>query len=361
MRPRIIFTCTMMLGFAPGCAEQSLPPVVASSKYLDYRTDADTSVLCMDDFLTREDRFVEAVAEMLGVDVPGERISFVWNPYMESGESWACKHSVDCYRYDEEQGSGLVISRSVSNRHELVHAVEVPALGETGFKVLGEGLAEYLGTGKSTAGVVAGFPAAFEAMVEDGELDYLLAQHFVGSIFARDGAEKYRAFRTALPGTATFQQFSDVFESIYERSLREALAEMSEPVHGLDRPLGCGEGTELEWTADGIIDTTITSQCGDGTFFGPGAVDGRPAFEATFVVRIPEPGLYDFTIQGPGVEGILIACSFESKSHGLGSNSGQTIQGQLDPGEHVLLLRFPANDEPRGEATVSLKYVGPIT
>jgi hypothetical protein len=357
MRSLSLWTTTLV--WAVGCAEQSLPPLVASSKYIDYHTDADPSVLCMDDFLAREDRFVEEVAEMLGVDVPTGRISFVWNPYMESGESWACKHSVDCYRYDEGQGTGLIVSRNVWNRHELVHAVEIPALGAEGSKVLGEGLAEYLGSGKSTAGVVDGFPAAFEAMVEDGEVDYLLAQHFVGALFLRDGAEKYRAFRQALSASAGAQQFSSTFEAIYGRAWSEALAEMNEPVHGLVQPLGCGDGNELEWTADGILDTTIASQCGDGSFFGPGTVHGRPAFEATFIVQIAEAGAYDFTVRGAGVEGILNACSFEIKSQSIGSNGGQTIQGLLYPGEHVLLLRFPAADEPRGEASVTIEYVGP--
>ncbi|MDC0716546.1 hypothetical protein [Nannocystis bainbridge] len=358
-RARLVITAAALLGGSAGCAGEDLPPLVASGRFIDFHTDADASLLCMDDFLAREERFVAAVAGAVGVGVPTGRIRYVWDAFAASGEPWACERSRDCYRYDESRDSGLIVSRTVVNRHELVHAVEVPALGQAGSKVLGEGLAEHLGSGTSTAGVVAGFPAAFEAMVERGELDYLLAQHFVGSIVARDGAAKYRAFRVALPGDARLPQFVEVFESIYGRSWGEALAAMDEPIYGLNRPLGCGEGEPLAWDAEGSIDRSVVSQCGDGTFFGPGLVDGQPAFEATFVVEVARAGLHDFTIEGAGVEGVLQACASATMSQSLGSHGGQTIRGSLEAGEHVLLLRFPADDGLRGEAKLRLAFVGP--
>lgn len=356
----VFYSYTTMLALIAGCQDAVLPPLVASGKYIDYHTDADASVVCMDEFLAREDRYVEKIADLLGVEAQAG-IQFVWDPHEEAKESWACKNSVDCYRYDEDKGSGLIISRNFFNHHELVHAVEVPALGETGSRVLGEGLAEYLGSNKSTAGVAADFPVAFEKMLAGGPdaFDYILSLHFVGSLFPRYGAEKYRALRSVLPGDASPEQFADAFESIYGHSLGEALAEMVEPVHGLDTPMGCGQSPELEWSAPGLIDTTITSQCGDGTFFGTGYVYPRPAFTSTFAVQVSETGSYEFTIQGDGVEGVLRPCSFDTPSQSIASIGGRSITGIFHAGEHVLSLGFPQNEEPRGQAMVTLTLLSP--
>src|SRR5690606_25968652 len=82
--------CALLLALA-GCNQDfELPPLVASSKYIAYRTDADASVICMEDLLAREDRFIERTASLLGVDPPSSAIDFVWDPVQDGSEPWAC-------------------------------------------------------------------------------------------------------------------------------------------------------------------------------------------------------------------------------------------------------------------------------
>jgi len=55
---------------ASGCGDLVVPPIIASSEYIAYHTDVDASVICMDDLLAQEDRFIERTAALLGVDPP---------------------------------------------------------------------------------------------------------------------------------------------------------------------------------------------------------------------------------------------------------------------------------------------------
>jgi len=75
----VFYAYTTMLALTAGCQDVVLPPLVASGKYIDYHTNADASAVCMGDFLAREDRYVEKIADLLGVEVQAG-IQFVWNP-----------------------------------------------------------------------------------------------------------------------------------------------------------------------------------------------------------------------------------------------------------------------------------------
>ncbi len=363
--------CAILI-LAAGCADdvEKLPPLVASSKYIDYHTDANASVICMDDLLAREDRFIEQTAATLGVEVPTGTIHYVWEPVRDfrDPKPWACKSLGDCYRYRENENYGLIVSSNVSNHHELVHTVEIPALGQSGYQTLGEGLAEYLGSSKSSEPAQVGFPEAFKAMVARGpqSVDYRLALHFVGSLFSRHGAEKYRELRVKMPGNAGLEQFAAAFEIVYGQALDDALDEMGDDVRAVDQPAGCveGEGREISWTSAESIETTIESSCGDGAFFGGGFADGRPGFGALFVIEVPKAGYYDLTIRGVGGEsgqfqGSLTTCSLGMPGGSVASAAGATGRGLLYPGKHTLLIGFPSGPEARGEATLRLEYIEP--
>lgn len=351
-----------------GCGGDQLPPLIANSKYIDYHTDVDVdaSAVCMDDMLSREDRYIERTAKLLGVDPPSRTIHFVWDPVQDGSEPWGCDGSAEtCYMYRGGSDLDVVVSDDLSHHHELVHAVEFQALGE-GNLVLVEGIAEYLGSLNQNTFADGTFPELFKAMVAAGPettMDYGLARHFVGSLVARHGVAKYRALRAKMPKDAGLERFAEVFEAEFNQSLDKALIEMSEQVRGNDVFAGCEEGgaPELAWTGEGLLETTVDSSCGDSWFYGAGFVEGLAGFFGRYVIEVPEAGYYNLTIGGSGgpapLRGAILACSFSGD--GIASRGGRTENGLLHAGKYSLVIAFPPRTEPIGGATVQLEYSGP--
>ncbi len=352
------------------CAEPgppALPEIVASSKYIDYRADADTSVLCMDSTLRRGDAFVEDVAARLDVALPTGRINHLWDPTQSASdpEPWGCDDpngAYNCYRYYDDENVGLITSKAFIQYHELVHAVEIPALG-FGHDILMEGLADYLGTNNTSDAALAGFPTAFLTMLDSGQdpVDYTLSMHFVGSLIERHGPEKYKTLRTLLPRNAPPEQFQREFEAVYGTPLGVALDGMSTPIQGLHPLEGCGpEPIELlPWTDVGQINSTLTAQCGDPWFVGGGFAAEFPGFGASFAVDVTQPGPYMLTLSGsddPYAGGSLASCDGPWM---LTSPRGFTGTAELGPGRYVLSVLFPESPLPEGTVSMQLAEVTP--
>jgi len=348
------------LGASPDSLDE-LPDIVASSKYIDYRTDADVSALCMEDTLAREDRFIDDVAAFLAVDPPTGRIEFVWDPHQSFMENLPdCTSPIACYRYYKEENYGRIISSGFAQYHELVHAVEIPALGERG-RILAEGFASYLGSNNNTAPLLPDFSPRFHASLDEPPGDYLVAMHFVGSIIERHGVEKYKQMRRSDLADGDPAEFAELFESIYDYPLADALAEMSaKPIRGKNPAFGCVDDSveTIAWTAPRLIETRIDGQCGDGWFVGPGFIDDRSSgFGKEFRIEILDEGIYEFSLRStdgsePHPEGSLSSCE---TGDGHISLEGLTIVGKFAPGRHVLSVAFPRSDTPRGEAMLHLK------
>lgn len=370
MNAGAILPPSLVLLALAGChREFELPPLVTRSQYLEYYTDADASVICLDDLLEREDRFIERTAGLLGLDAPPGTIDFVWDPVQDDSQPWACDPNTDCYRHREEDDLSVVVSRALTHHHELVHAIEGQGLGAGAHQTLEEGSAEYLGTLGSTAFVPEEFPGAFKAMLAESPQpnDYRLAMHFVGSIFIRHGAAKYRALRARMPADARLEEFAGVFAAEFGQSLDDALVEMSrERVNGVDLFSGCGDGEahELTWTDEGALDASIESSCGDPWFYGGGFSEGLAGFYGRYIVEVPEAGYYELTVGGVGdgpapLRGLLTGCSFDTLDSQAASLNGQTDRWLLKPGRHSLAVAFPQRSEARGDARVRLEYVAP--
>lgn len=344
------------------CHESSggldLPEIVASSKYIDYSPLADTSVICMDDTLAREDRFIEDVAAFLGVDLPSGRIRYIWEPALsfDAPRPEECGgEAFSCYDYLPDDNGGLIHSMSFFQEHELVHATDVPALG-VGHATLVEGLADYLGSFNSSESVLEGFPEAFRAMVARSPKpdDYRLAMHFVGSLLLSHGVEKYKELRKALPADGDLAALEAAFEAVYGETLSAALVTMNVPIQGVLIPTGCADGELLAWTAPGLLETTLHGECGDGSFIGPGFTDGRTGFAKPFAVEILDAGYYSVTVSGldPLAEQpsyALIPCP--DVESGLYSGAGG-----LYPGRYYLAVGFPAGPAARGDAKFKLEF-----
>ncbi len=353
-----------LLACHDSAVDTALPEIVASSKYIDYSPYADASVLCMDDTLAAEDRFIEEVAAFLGVGTPSGRIRFIWDPRQKLGnmQTWACEGiASSCYVYDEAKDLGLIRSVGFVEYHELVHAVDIPVLGE-GHRTLVEGLAEYLGSSQSTEDILKGFPEAFKAMVARAPQpdDYRLAMHFVGSILRDHGVDRYKSLRKELAADGDLEAFETTFEAVYGETLSAALIAMSEvAIQGkIQDTCVTGGQEELNWTSPGLLETTLRGECGDPTFIGPGFADSRDGFVKSYIVEITEAGFYDLTVTGPGLPS-------EQPSYSMrpcpGVETGvESAGGGLYPGRYELGVGFPAGPEARGEAAMRLELVVPF-
>jgi hypothetical protein len=354
-----------------GCGvDFPLPPRVAGSEYIDYHTDVDASVICMDDLLAREDRFIERTAGLLGVDPPSGTIDYVWEPAADGTKPWECPdmRAEDCYQHSED-GISVVVSDSLSQHHELVHAIEHRAMRPDGHNTLEEGLAEYLGTLNVSTFTTDKFPDEFKEMLAASPMpgDYRLAMHFVGSIFARHGVEKFRALYMKMPTDAGLDEFAAVFEAVYGQTLDAALIEMSGvPLRAIDTFVGCddGEAPALAWADDALLDVTIESACGDPLFYGGGFTDGQAGFYGRYLVEVPRAGYYDLKVDAaPGgpmpLRGLLTGCSFEMIASAAISRRGASDRALLQPGRHSLIVAFPPASEARGTATVQLTFFAP--
>lgn len=356
-------SCAILLALTGCGGDFELPPQFASSEYIVYHTNVDASVICMDDLLAREDRFIEHTAALLGVEVPSHPIDFVWDPINDGSEPWACPEGAPaCHFSREGDDLSVIVSEGLAQPHELVHAIEIQALGH-GHPTLSEGLAEYLGAPRAVPSE-ATFPELFKAMLAKSAepANYSLAMFFVGSIFARHGATKYRELHARMPASATLERFAEVFEAVYGQSLDDALREMSGgTVEGLLPFPGCAEGEarEIPWTSEGLLDAVIEGSCGDPWFAGGGFSDGKAGFRGYYIIEVPKPGYYDLTVTGGPLVGIVAGCSFALLQSAVGSKNGQTGRNLLEPGRHTLAIAFPPGPEARGEAKVRLAYVGP--
>ncbi|MCY1069732.1 hypothetical protein OV090_33635 [Nannocystis sp. RBIL2] len=320
----------------------------------------------MDDLLAREDRFIEKVASELGVEPPSGRIRHiqVTGAEFDVPKSWPCPASMDCYWYNEERNLGTILSVGIVNFHELVHAVDIPALGD-GHRTLGEGLATYLGSITRSDSVVAQFPERFLAMLTESPKpsDYPVAMHFVGSLWVRWGAEKFMQLRREMPADATLDQFASVFASVYDVPLDAALSQMTVPLSGQLIPLGCGDGVEqIFWDGDKSTEAYLRGECGDPGFVGGGFVGDFMGFGKTFTIDLPQAGYYriavtapegappSFSMDGcPDIDAVSIASALDGRWEGI-----------LYAGRHALSVAFPQAPEPKGEAHLKMEWLGPL-
>ena len=367
---RVMAPLTLLCAYLSACTEEAaweLPEIVASSRYIDYGTWADTSAVCMDAKLRQWDQFIEQTADFLGVEPPSERIRYTWVPkQFDAPGRWGCSGTaLGCYLGIEE---GLFIFvHSPEILHELVHAVELPALGGA-HPVLVEGMAEFLSTTTNTLVALDDFAEEFLALLESterlaGRDDYRLAMHFVGSLVNSDGIVKYREFREALPRDGRLDEFASTYEAVFGEDLFGALEAMSsQPVTGLQVPSGCVEDPSLETislTESGSLEAPLAGACGDPHFYGFGFEHPAPGFDKQFVLEVDVEGSYALTVQGPHVDTGPLVVQLEScpgtEFVYMWVEAGDVGLGTLGAGRHSLRVYYPPRPEPVGEAEISLK------
>ncbi|WAS92769.1 hypothetical protein [Nannocystis punicea] len=368
--PRIT---TLFLLALSSCAEEDegveLPEISASSKYVAYGTWADTSTLCMDDRLARWDTFIERVADFLDISPPSSRIRYTWVPEgLSSPERWGCADSnTGCFK-GSRQG---VFVREFEIVHELVHVVGAAGLGR-GHPILSEGLAEYLGSFRSTETKLEEFPDEFRGLIDSGGRpesygDYTLSMHFVGATIERHGASAFTEFYRSLSADVTFEEFESTYQAVFAEDLSERLLDMSlHPVLGQFVPWACrtGSGAEtLDWSAATELQATIHGECGDPHFVGPGH-DSPYDLTKDYVIEVESAGGYRLEVTEIDAAKGLLAATLEScpgVPYGrLVVENGYSFEGTLSPGRHVLTVYFPPTTELEGDADVALKLLYPV-
>lgn len=357
---RIVCAALSLCG-APACerdapdAGPALPEVRARSRYIEYATWADDAALCMDWTLARMDEFLEETAAYLEVDPPAPgSVRYVWVPEeLQTEDVWGCRNATPgfpdgCYRSMDE--GGLIYTEQVPHPHELVHAVDIAALGAP-HVLLAEGLAEHLGSSTRHADGLPGFAAGFEALVRGGERprDYTLPMHFVGALLDEGGVDAFKQLRAAVPGDASWDEFAAAYQDVYGEPLPAALARMeTRTVVGRLAPPCAGE--ELAWTDPVALTATLRGRCGDPGFVGAGGVDGTPAFRKSFVLDIAEAGYYRIVLTGldPGLDpgtpvAALSGCAGVDSELVVATAQGGSL-GRLEPGAHQLTVAFTRAD-----------------
>lgn len=377
MRRSALILCVMLGGCTPEEEgfDGPLPPVVASSKYVDYSTWEDAAPVCLDDQLAKWDRFIEETAAFLEVEPPRGRILYVTVPlplaspfgeimvlpdYDVPEEAWGCgETAAACYRYLRDEDRGLIFSKTNQMFHELAHAVDIPALGNS-HPVLKEGLAQFVSYYDPFARVPEDFSEAFKEMVAAGPhpKNYLLAMHFVGSLIVRDGIEKFKELRAQLGPEDDLEALAAAYAKVYGEELDAGLSAMTTPIEGVAGELGgCASENVLEWTEPGVIETTVSGACGDGSFVGFGS-----GFYKAYVFDVAEAGMYRLTLTGPASEPLsaqVFGCPGEFGLSGYGSYDGQTVH-DMRPGRHVVYVNFPPGPEMKGEARLKLELQQPL-
>lgn len=352
-----------------------LPPVGASSKYVDYSTWADAAPVCLDDRLAQWDEFIEEAAAFLEVEPPSGRIRYVAVPlpystpfgevkalpdYDVPDNAWGCSETAaGCYRYLRAEDRGLIFAKMEELFHELAHAVDIAALGYS-HPVLMEGLAQFVTLSDPYARVPEDFPTHFMEMVAAGPHpnNYALAMHFVGSMIERGGIEEFKELRAQLARDDDLDALADAYARVYGEDLEAGLAAMTTPIHGLGlSPDPCAAEETLGWTSPGQIETTLRGTCGDGSFVGFGS-----GFSKRYLIELEEAGDYEFTVEGPGAvsPGIEIGgCPGFFGLAGYGNHDeGHWVVVDVRPGLHVLRVHFPPDPEAKGEVTLKVAYMG---
>jgi hypothetical protein len=346
--------------------EPALPERVVEGEHVDYYTWADDSAWCVDSLVSAMDAYVGEVADALEVAAPEQVIRYVWVPApLRSPDTWMCDRgdlSIGCY--DLFDRGGMIHGGGYFMRHELVHAVSVPAL-DPGSRVLEEGLAEYMSSSLDTEAVRAEFPEAFRAMVERGPLpdDYRLAMHFVGHLLERWGLDEYKRLRTRLEWDASYEELAAAFGEVYGEDLDEVLVEMERTAIVGRGPRACsGDEEELVWEGQDL-EVVLTGACGEPDFVGPGRVEGQPEFFKDFVVEVPAAGIYEAYLDAGDVppesaQVSLGGCPGVASGYLSGRAGGGGV-ALLGAGRHLLQASFPPNVERRGEMTLIVRYLSP--
>ncbi|MDC0667629.1 hypothetical protein [Nannocystis radixulma] len=370
IKNKVRWPSAVLLVTALACEQEQsrlpTPDVVATSRYIEYSTWADPTLLCMDSQLAAADLFVEKTAAFLHSDPPPvSSIRYIHVPesLQDPARTWPCPSSIGaCFLREGRvlDDRSAIYSPRPMHWHELVHAVAHHAIGRGGHWVIREGLADYLSQAGSTGAILEDFPQALKDDLEREEpsSDYRMATHFVGSVIERYGIARFKQFVARLDSDDRWEGVSSAYALEFGQDLEAALAEMALAPITLKGLFEC-EGEAIPWTSDGELDVTLTGTCGDPFYVSPGVAEETPGAFKTYVFDVSESAMYEFSLtsSNPGtVYGMLQNCDFRA-SWWVALDEARSVP--LEPGKHVLSVGFPYGDDMLGELDFRLSRLAP--
>jgi hypothetical protein len=285
--PRFDWPTTLSLASLVLACTPAFPEVTWTGEHLHVAQEA-VGLVC-EGSNPYQDRFVERLAEVLGVEID-EPIRFAYIERSELEEYCFQDDIWGCY-YDDKAYSIFPVLT-----HELAHAVADRA-GWDGPRVFREGFAEAFAFNNDSG--VERLP--IRAVVEDFAVDsdnYYTAGLFVRFLVEAYGVERFGAFMRATRRDADFGAIAASFEAHLGETLDEALdAFDAYPTcsawENQAAIVECGMEA-LPWGPDGL-EGTVSLDCEDAGSIGPFSVD-PPEMWAARSLDVPEDGTYTISV-----------------------------------------------------------------
>lgn len=295
------------------------------------------------------DRFVPFVRDQLGLDPAArELIPYTWLTHDEY-HAWAPDFDRPTGGYFDGTAA---YGAEPAIFHELVHAVDSPALGGRRFFV--EGLAVAFDPALDGGSRYSrGDPRPYLTVTYTDDLDevrklYAAGGAFVAYLISRHGAARFLALHDRLGLGASEARIRKVFADVYERELDlevEAFLGDACPDDASEtpRPFACA-GEAIAWATESTwFDArAITCEAAEAVG-GHGDSDGESLVRVAVTVEIPEAGAYELRAFGDGhVRAILASCGrCPWLADDVVIQAAPTIVG-LEAGRHALVYRGEA-------------------
>jgi len=376
--PTHLLAASLALSACADDPEWDLPPLVASSQYIDYR--AWTGPMCMDDALADWDLFLEETAERL--DAPPTRVTYAWVPHeFDEPDRWGCVAGMlGCFRLGPDL-SRVVFSRLAEHHHELVHAVESPAFPNR-HHFLKEGMATYLSEWEWVSLRPESPPSQDELarLITDGPRtreEYAAAAHFVGWVIERHGMERYRDLAARWPAGGDYADLEVAYAAAIDADLAADLIDIGlTEVYGRRHDFVCDPDTVapvLPWGPGQSFALTLSGECGDIGPTGPadpadplptGAT--LPGFIRVLALDIPESGAYALRF-GPAAAALTSPTLATAALRGCpdanfspawtgGDSVGVTL---LEAGRYRLEVNVPPRPDSARDIDIFIDYIAP--
>lgn len=335
-----------LAGLGPaGCLDA--PEVSVVTEHFEIAADFDHRVCAGTlDALERQLEFVEdALWPTLSDD---ERIQFYW--ITRNLDQWCGEGRTGCYW----PGTRVVVGDPASAMHEIVHVVlDAPA---TSNLFVEEGLAElYSGVGAYHRPAASGRALPSELIdldrseYREGELDYLVARHFLSYVHASRGKSRVRSVARAVQRGETPEKMRAIFETMFEKSFPEI------EQHYLDASRRFYSGIRERTVArvpEDTAHTRVRLDCDAVDTRGP-MFDGGPGMYQTMRYSSAGVTIVDLTLHGPARVQLRVfsAPSSHARLEALdfefprGATALHTVFGGdpperivLDPGNYVFAI-----------------------
>lgn len=372
--PTHLLAASLALSACTDDPEWDLPPLVASSQYIDYR--AWTGPMCMDTVLEEWDSFVADTATFL--DAPARRVEFVWvPPEFDAPTRWGCDGGFGCF----VPGDDIIFSRLFEHHHEVVHALEVPHFpGRHSFLI--EGMATYLSEWEWVSLRPESPPSQdeFARLITDGPRtreEYAAAAHFVGWVIERHGMERYRDLAARWPAGGDYADLEVAYAAAIDADLAADLIDIGlTEVYGRRHDFVCDPDTVapvLPWGPGQSFALTLSGECGDIGPTGPadpadplptGAT--LPGFIRVLALDIPESGAYALRF-GPAAAALTSPTLATAALRGCpdanfspawtgGDSVGVTL---LEAGRYRLEVNVPPRPDSARDIDIFIDYIAP--